>query len=70
MGNTQGHRAHWTGAHWRGRGLPAETTGKGNGAHQNLFSCRGVYLLVRFLLLRQRPKLLGIRLSLWKSLTF
>lgn len=39
VGDTQGHRTHWTGTHWWGRGLPAETTGKSSEAHQNLFLC-------------------------------
>lgn len=35
MGDPQGYGTHGTGAHWRGRSLPAETTGD---AYQSFFS--------------------------------
>ena len=61
MGDTQGHRTDRPGAHWWGRGLRAETAGKGNEAHQNLFLCQGVCVLDCVLLLRKWPELLGIQ---------
>jgi len=68
MGDTQGHRTDRPGAHWWGRGLPAETTGKDNEAHRNLFLCEGICVLVCVLLLRKRPELLGTHPRLHSSI--